>query len=109
MAREGKPGRKLDWSRNGTIIPTNRSGVRCRAVALKKFLSGVRSKGCDSRVHKRGTKNMKRNIYRGIYANTVVLGGKIVIVGFDYAVTEFRVARYNPDGTRDTTFPETKQ
>ena len=32
---------------------------------------------------------MKRNIYRGIYANTVVLGGKIVIVGFDYAVTEF--------------------
>jgi hypothetical protein len=52
---------------------------------------------------------MKRNIYRGIYANTVVLGGKIVIVGFDYAVTEFRVARYNPDDTRDTTFPETKQ
>ena len=52
---------------------------------------------------------MKRNIYRAIYANTVVQGGKIVIVGFDYEVTEFRVARYNPDGTRDTTFPETKQ
>jgi len=52
---------------------------------------------------------MKRNIYRAIYANTVVQGGKIVIVGFDYAATEFRLARYNPDGTRDTTFPETKQ
>ena len=36
---------------------------------------------------------------------------KNVIVGYDPIPPgfDFRVARYNPDGTRATTFPETKQ
>jgi hypothetical protein len=83
--------------------------VRRRAVALKNSCPALEARALVLAFINEGQRAMKRNIYGAIYANTVVQGGKIVIVGFDYAATEFRVARYNPDGTRDTTFPETKQ